>query len=151
MLFWTHLIVGLFGVLLYMPYVDNKILFVIVALFAAIFPDIDSHTSKLGRHGMSKIITAFAKHRGFFHSLLFGGFVYLLLWNFGFKAAAFAFAFGYVIHLFLDCLTARGIRMFYPFKFRIRGFVRSGKLTELIILLVFLVLDVFLIVARLVL
>lgn len=147
MLFWTHLIVGLFGVLLYLPWAENKMVFMVVALIASIFPDIDSGNSKIGRKGISKVIAAFATHRGFFHSLLFVVFGYLLLWNI-WEIAAFPFLFGYLIHLFLDCFTVRGIRLFYPLKFKFRFFIKSGGMFEAFLFVVFFVLDIFLIIAR---
>lgn len=147
MLFYTHLVVGLFGVLVALPYTSSKVVFVIVGLFASVLPDIDSHSSRLGRKGFFRVLTAFASHRGFFHSLLFMGLIYLVLFNF-WSVAALPFLLGYSIHLFLDCFTYRGVRLFFPFKLRVRFIFKSGGFFEIILFVVFLILSCFMFVVR---
>lgn len=149
MLFWTHLIVGLFGGLLFLDRAENKILFLIVVLIASVFPDIDSSTSKIGRKGISKVITAFSRHRGVLHSFTFMLFIYFILRSFV-PLLAFPFLLGYLIHLISDCFTKRGLRLFWPFRWRFKGFVRSGGLMEIFIFVLFLILDVFLITIRII-
>jgi inner membrane protein len=140
MLFWTHFVVTLFGILLIFNSVENSFIFFIVALFSSFIPDIDSEHSKVGKFGISKVLSSFSKHRGIFHSLFFVFLVGFILWIY-FPIISFAFIFGYSIHLFVDSFTKRGVRLFYPFKFKIRGFIRSGGFFENLIFVVFLILD----------
>lgn len=139
MLFYTHLIAGLFSALLFLNYSENKIIFILVTVFFSIFPDIDSSNSKMGKYGFSKVLTAFSKHRGVFHSLLFVGIFYLILENY-IQIIALPFLIGYSTHLILDVLTKRGLRLFYPLNFRFHGFVRTGKFFEMIFFLILLIL-----------
>jgi len=118
-------------------------------LAASVLADIDSPTSKLGRKFSSRVLFAFSKHRGFLHSLTFMFLVYLIL-KFTLPIFAFPFLFGYSIHLFLDIFTVQGIKLFWPFKFRLRGFVKSGKLIELFLMILFLILDCFMFVVRII-
>ena len=104
---------------------------------------IDSHNSKIGRRGISRVITAFCTHRGFFHSLLALGFFYLIFFNF-WRIAALPFLIGYLIHLVLDCFTIRGVKLFYPLRWRARFIFKSGGLFEIILFIIFLILDCFL-------
>jgi len=143
MLFWTHLVVGLFGIFLYLPYSDNPWIFFFVALVSSVLPDIDSPRSRIGRNGFSKTLMAFVRHRGVVHSLIFMFLIYLILFNV-WEVASFPFLFGYSIHLFLDCFTIRGVRLFYPFKRRFKFFVRSGGKVEMFIFVLFFILDCFL-------
>lgn len=147
MLFWTHLVVGLFGVLLFIGKFENWLGFLLLGLIGAVFLDIDSHSSKLGKNGFSRVLMAFSRHRGVIHSLLFVLFFYLAL-NLIFGKIALGFLLGAGIHLFLDCFTKRGVRLFFPFKFRVKGFVRSGGIFEIILFLIFFVMDLFLIMVR---
>jgi inner membrane protein len=147
MLFWTHLVVGLCAGLLFMGQAENGILFLVVALIASVFPDIDSSTSKMGKRSLSKVITAFSKHRGMFHSFTFMLILYMIF-NKLIPIIALPFLVGYSSHLISDCFTRQGLRLFWPFRWRFKGFVRSGGLFEIAIFVVFLILDVFLIVAK---
>ncbi|MEA3329753.1 MAG: metal-dependent hydrolase [Nanoarchaeota archaeon] len=125
MLFRTHVVSFLFLFLLIFEKLENPLIFLFVGLFATVLPDIDSSNSKIGKKGISKILTAFSKHRGIFHSLIFVGIVYFFLWKY-FYVISFGFLIGYCLHLFLDCFTKRGVKLFYPFKFRIKGILKSG-------------------------
>jgi len=140
---------GIFGALLFLHTAENKIGFFLVCVFSALFADIDSYNSKLGRKGFVRTLMAFTKHRGFLHSLLFMGAVFMLIDKF-WPAYSLAFLIGYSIHLLLDCFTVRGIRLFYPFKLRVKFFVKSGGAFERILFIVLLVLDSFLFAARIV-
>lgn len=149
MLFWTHLVVGLFGVLLLIGHFHNWLGFLLMGIIGSVLLDIDSPNSRWGKKGISKVLTAFTTHRGFIHSLLFVFGFSILLWII-FGNIAIGFLVGALIHLLLDCFTLRGVRLFYPFKFRVRGIVRSGGFFEVILFIVFFILDVFLVMAFLV-
>ena len=148
MLFWTHLIVGIFMALLLYPISTSHITFIVVLIISSLLPDIDSPTSKIGRNGVSKTFSAFFKHRGIVHSVFFIVLIYFILRSFWMEASL-PFLIGYSTHLVLDLLTPRGLKPFWPFKKRIKGFIRSGSLFEVFFFIVFLILDAILFSIRL--
>ena len=117
----THLVFALF---LSTFFIEPLAWFII--LFSSVLPDIDSSTSLLGRH--IKIIGKVFTHRGFFHSFFFFIPVTVLLYSFS-SSLALYFTIGLASHLFLDALTKGGLRL-YPFKKKIKGFVKVGSFLE---------------------
>ena len=106
----------------------NFIVFLIIAVFASMIPDIDNPSSKLGRN--IKIFGYVFKHRGFFHSLPA---LLLFTWIFSrfiSSTTTAAFFIGYFSHLLLDNLNYQGIYWLYPLRFRIKGFTRTKSLFE---------------------
>jgi len=148
MLLRTHLSITLFFILLFISSVENKAIFVIVSLAATYIPDIDTPYGKIGRKKIFRFLQFFTKHRGIFHSftLLFMLFIVLLVF---YPAIAFGFFVGYGSHLFADSFTLSGIRPFYPWKKRFKGFIRTGGALEILIFLVFMAVDIYLIYSRL--
>ena len=71
MLVRTHLAIGIFGILLLLPFVEGKLIFIIVTLIATLLPDIDSAYSTLGQKKMFMFLQFFVKHRGILHSFTF--------------------------------------------------------------------------------
>ncbi len=137
MLFRTHIIFFIFIFLLIFNKINAPFIFFFIGLISTVIPDIDSNNSRVGRKPLFKILTAFNKHRGFFHSLFFGILFFSFIYFFVKKEEiAFAFALGYFLHLFLDSLTKQGINLFWPFNLKIKGFIRSGGKIELIIFIV---------------
>ena len=109
-------------------FTTNFLIFLVVAVFASMVPDIDNPSSKLGKN--IKIVGYVFKHRGFFHSL-----PSLILFTFIFSrffslTLTFAFFLGYFSHLILDNFTYQGIYWFYPFKYRIKGITKTKSLFE---------------------
>lgn len=143
MLIITHLTITLLSCLIFFPFFDKKILFLIVALISSIIPDLDSPNSKIGKIWFFRPINFFTKHRGFFHSLIFLGIFFFLLKLISLEIA-YAFLLGYGLHLISDCLTLQGIRLFYPFKFKIRGFIKTGGIFETTLLISCLLIILFL-------
>ena len=138
MLFRTHItlvfLTGLFFVNLLNP--PNKILFMALAMFGSILPDVDNPTSKIGR--FVKPVGYFFKHRGIVHSLFTMAFLSLILSLF--TNHFYAFSLGFTAHLVVDSLTPMGIGFFYPFtSFRIRGFMRTGSIFDHVIFAAILV------------
>lgn len=144
MLFWTHLIVGIFGILLFIHRYENWLGFLVLGIIGSVFLDIDSYNSKLGKKFLSRVFTSFTKHRGFIHSFFFVVLIYLILYYF-FGSISTGFLIGGIIHLIIDSFTIQGVKLFFPFKYKFRSFVKSGGFFEIIIFLIFLILDVFLI------
>ncbi|MCK9568286.1 metal-dependent hydrolase [Candidatus Pacearchaeota archaeon] len=129
MLTRTHLLVSLFFILVFFDEISNPWIFIPVALFASILPDIDNKFSKIGRKKISRIFNFFMKHRGIIHSFSFLLIVGIFLF-FYFRETFYPFIFGYSLHLILDCLTINGLRIFYPLKFKAKGFLRTGGVFE---------------------
>lgn len=138
-MFRTHLI---FAFLMGLVFIElnrgNKYLFLFLVLVSGIIPDIDYPRSKVGRRFwlISKPLYFLFGHRRLFHSLFF-----LIIVNF------FVFLFfseyyrgvfiGYGSHIFLDMMTKQGVMLFYPFKFKISGIVKTGGLFERVLFFVF--------------
>jgi len=140
MLIRTHLVTVFFVSLLLIDRVSNPYVFVVVALFSTFLPDLDSSNSKLGKKFFSRVLTAFTKHRGIMHSLIFLFGVYFLL-DFYFPFVSFGFLIGYGTHLVGDSFTKRGLKLFYPFKFKIKGFLKTGGRMESFLFLIFVILS----------
>ena len=137
----THLSVGFLAALLGIHALQpaNQVMFLMIALFASLLPDIDHPNAKIGRH--VKIIGFLFEHRGFFHSIWAIAFFTLLVHIATANLVySMAFMLGYASHILVDCLTPRGIMLLHPLsKFKIRGFVTTGGVIEYLIF-VFLVL-----------
>lgn len=151
MMFKTHLAFSLFIALLLIKFLNikNQILFLIILLFFAIFPDIDEKTSKISKKikFLSYPINFIFRHRGFFHSIYFPVILFLLFYLINEKILGIAILTGYLSHLFLDSLTKSGIKAFKPFlKLRFYGFFKVGKFFDYFLFLVFLILDIYLII-----
>lgn len=141
MMFRTHLAIALLAVLLILPSVSAKLIFVPVALIAALMPDLDTSNSKIGQNKIFGVLGVFSKHRGLFHSLTFCLIISALFAIF-IPVMAFAFFLGYSVHLFCDSFTYEGIRPFWPSKKSSFGIVRTGGKIEKGIFICFLALDV---------
>ncbi len=140
MLIRTHLIITLFFILLLLPFISHKGVFILIGLLATYIPDIDMGSSKLGKKKIFRPLQIFVKHRGFFHS-----FTFLFLITFIFvmfiPILALGFFIGYASHLFVDSFTPQGINPFYPWKRKSIGKIRTGGKIEISIFLIFLVFD----------
>ncbi len=141
MLLRTHLIITIFAILLLISKIENKLVFVIVALIATYIPDIDSRYSTLGRKKINRVLQFFTKHRGITHS-----FIFLILITFGlvlvFPIISLGFFLGYSLHLFADSFTKEGIQPFYPFsKLKSKGRIATGGKVEVSLMVLFLIFD----------
>lgn len=148
MLIKTHLVIGLFGILLFLPFVEGKLVFVLITLITTLLPDIDSAYSTLGHKRFFGFLQFFVKHRGILHSFTF---LILLTIIFLFFAPVLALGFflGYALHLFADSFTKEGIVLFYPFKKKSSWNIKTGGKVETIIFVLFLMIDILLILVRL--
>lgn len=110
-------------------------------LFATAFVDIDIKSSKFGNHWYFRPLQWMIRHRGILHSLVACVFLSLVVGSFNLWAGLGFFT-GYISHLFLDCLTVSGVRLFWPFKFKIKGFVKSGGIIEEVVFVLLLLGDI---------
>jgi membrane-bound metal-dependent hydrolase YbcI (DUF457 family) len=144
MLFRTHVIIALFFVLPFFQQIPNPVAFLPAFLIASVIPDIDTPFSKIGHYKIFRIFNAFTKHRGMIHSFTFLFFISILIFIF-FKEILLAFVLGYSLHLILDAFTISGIMPLYPLKFRLRGKIKTGRLIENFIFVLFILIDLLLI------
>ncbi|MFC1728413.1 metal-dependent hydrolase [Nanoarchaeota archaeon] len=140
----THAAFGFLKGLILIPFFNpaNQILFVALAVFGSLFPDIDHPKAKLG--SKIKIVGRLFEHRGFFHSI-FALFIFSLLTFFLLKQEVYFWAFGagFFTHLALDSFTRKGITPFNPFsKFKLKGMVKTNGLVETSLFVVFIVLGI---------
>ena len=113
-------------------------------ILGAAFVDIDERTSKIGKHWFLRPLQWLSKHRGVFHSLLLAVVLSLVvglvnLW------AGFGFFVGYISHLFIDCFTKSGVQLLWPLKFKIKGFVKSGGIVEMVFFVLLLLGNIFIV------
>ena len=142
MLLKTHLAITLFFALLFSSGFYYPVFFIAIALLATILPDIDTFNSYIGRKAriISKILSFFTKHRGFFHSFSCSVlFTILLLFISPFIASAF-FA-GYSIHILADSFTVEGVELFWPLRKKVNGRIKTSGITEKLLFCLFVILD----------
>ncbi len=150
MLAKTHIAFGVLAGLVTLKFADisNPLLFIVLVVLGVFLPDIDHAKSKINNTlKITKIIPLFFSHRGFFHSIFAAGLVFVLLsWWLGF-IYGFGLFVGYVSHLLSDALTVQGVNFLHPVaQFRIRGPVKTGTLSEIIIFFAVLGVDAWLLV-----
>lgn len=128
MLFKTHLMVAIFIILIFISYVNSKLVFAIMILIATIIPDLDTK-STYGKYFNFEPIT---KHRGFIHSFTTAAILAGLI-AIKWPVASFGFFLGYSVHLITDSFTREGIQPFWPFKWKTYGpIITGGKIEEIL-------------------
>jgi len=142
MMIRTHLAITGLLVLLFLPHITDKFIFVSVAFLATLLPDIDSGFSTVGRMKATRMIQFFVKHRGLFHSFTFCIVVSILL-AFFLPVLSLPFFLAYSLHLFADSFTVDGIKPFWPLKKSSHWRLRTGSYTETLLFVTFLVTDIF--------
>lgn len=143
MLIRTHLLITLFFVLILFSSVENKVVFVVVALIVTFIPDIDTKFSKLGKRKVFRLLQFFVSHRGFLHSFIFLALISLIFYLF-LPIVMLGFVLGYGLHLLADSFTIQGIRPFYPFKRRWHWRIKTGGKLEAVLFVGFLIADLLL-------
>jgi len=147
MLIRTHLAITSFFVILFLPYVNNKWAFAVVALVATFLPDVDSRFATLGRKKVARLLQIFTKHRGMIHSFTFLislTFILVIVY----PKISLGFFLGYSLHLLADSFTPDGIKPFYPSKKKTTGIIPTGGKREVIIFVFFIIVDLALLGAR---
>jgi len=145
MLFRTDIVFGIFIYLILMNYIDSRVVFLVFLLLGVVITDIDSRKSKVGKRWYFRPLQWVVRHRGVFHSLIFGLLLSLVIAAF-YRWAGIGFFVGYLSHLILDCLTPQGVKLFWPIsKWKIKGFIRSGKVVEDVVFVLLLLVDIFIV------
>lgn len=98
----------------------------LIIIGSSLLPDIDSGTSLLGRK--FKLVGVVFEHRGFFHSFFFYIPASVIAYSLS-PLVGWSFALGCGSHLLLDMMTKQGLQL-YPFKKKIKGFIKVGSLAE---------------------
>ena len=117
----------------------NPIIFTIIVLVSSFLVDIDSVKSKAGKRLwiLSYPINFLFGHRGIFHSLiLWLPIVFLISLVSKYWIAVLI---GVLSHLVLDSLTKKGVNFFYPFNLKVKGFIKTGGLLEIILFVLLIV------------
>lgn len=144
MLFRTHVFFGFLTGLIALDYfnIENKFLFLVFAVLFSSFPDVDHSGSMINRKFfVFRIFSFLFKHRGFMHSIFFALILFLIARHFGYDDIGYGVMVGFLAHLLADGLTKSGVRMFYPlFKFRMRGFIKTGGLLEKVLFIAIVIL-----------
>jgi len=143
MMLRTHIVITMMVVLLFLPHISGKFLFIFVALIATAIPDMDTGFSTVGRMKATRVVQFLVRHRGVFHSFTFCIIVAVILAAF-IPVLALPFFLGYSLHLFADSFTVDGIKPYWPLKHRSYWRIRVGSLTETSLFIFFLLVDIFL-------
>ncbi len=139
----THLLLGLFVALYFLPNASNKIIFFPIVLLASILPDIDSVIAPKKDYKLMRKLKS-KSYKDFMHSYTWCIFLSLIL-AFFYPILALPFFIGYSFHLFFDSITVGGTRPFWPLKMRSKGFIVPNGKAEKTINLILGFLNVFLI------
>ncbi len=130
MRYYTHIVFSLLLGLFLQDFVSIGPFFYPLLLLFTLLPDIDEHTSFLGRKiGFLSRLFEYMGHRTIFHSFLFIAPLTFLFWNFS-PMLAYAFFLGTMSHLILDAITPKGIAPLYPFPYKVKGSIKTGGMAE---------------------
>lgn len=143
MLIRTHLALIILLIILFLPHVSSKLIFIVVALAATFIPDIDTGFSTLGKMKGFRFLQFFVRHRGFLHSLTFC-IIISILFAFFLPSIVLPFFLGYSVHLFLDSFTMEGIVPFWPYKKTSNWRFKTGSLIETSIFVFLVIIDLLL-------
>ena len=139
MLFRTHLLFSLLiGTLVFQYFDFNPYLFVALVVIGGMIPDIDKGSSKINNMlKVTKPISFVTRHRGFFHSLLFGVLIAAIVISYFNKPAGIALLIGFLSHILIDGLNHAGVNLIHPLqKLHISGPIETGSLSEHIITII---------------
>jgi len=116
-MYYTHLAFGLLVSLIFLDFlnIQNKLIFILIAILFSIFPDIDERKSKIGKKykKISTVINFIFGHRGFFHSIYIPLIFYFIFYNINNEIGT-AILIGYFSHLFMDALTKKWNKALVP-------------------------------------
>ena len=139
----THIIIGFFVAILFLPYVNNKLVFFPIVIISSIIPDIDSLIAPKKDY---KILKQFKSksYKDFMHSYTLCIILSALI-AFFYPLLALPFFIGYSFHLFFDSLSVTGTTPFWPLKIKSKGFIVPGGKTEKIIIFILSFLSILLV------
>lgn len=135
----THIFGGLAAAIIWQKYtkttIQEPIFFYSAALMGSVIPDICHPKSLIGRRLpiLSRTFSKIFGHRSLSHSLLFMFLLYILIQQitfYGMPSIKSGILIGVGSHIFLDSMTAQGVKLFYPLKLTVRLplYIRTGSL-----------------------
>ncbi len=135
----THISIGVFYMILFIPKVVHVYTYIIVFLISTLLPNLDSFFS--GKSSLfMRPVGLILKKNGFLHSFTFCFIISgILTWSL--PILAFPFFMGYGLHLLIDAWTAEGIKPFWPFRYVSKGRLKTGGNLEDILFYSFIVAD----------
>ena len=134
----THIAIGILSVIVFIPNVIHKWIFVSVFFVATLLPNIDKFIFDSRGGFFLRPLKVFIQ-RDLIHSFTFCiliTFVLTLFW----PIFAFPFFLGYGLHLLVDSWTVDGIRPFWPLKVVSKGRVSVGGALEETVFMIFVIL-----------
>lgn len=143
----THLFFAIFISVFLINYVslNEYIMLTFCLAIGSLIPDMDTAGSIAGRR--VKLFSYVLEHRGFFHSLFFPLFfvgLYLI-----YDVVYFLYVIlGILSHIFLDSLTKKGVKPFFPLNIKIKGNMKTGSFSETLLNIFFLVVFVIVLVLK---
>jgi|SRR3989344_2857264 len=129
MLLRTHIVFGIFFILLFFNHVQHVVMFSIFVMIATVLPDLDSQHSSYGRHLIFRPLQFIFSHRGVLHSILAAVLFSVIIAIF-LPVASLGFFVGYSVHLIVDSFTKEGVHVFWPFSWQSRGPILSGGIID---------------------
>ena len=148
-MFYTHLAFSFFVAYLTSKFFGiGQLYFIVLVCLFGILPDIDTYKSKAGKKVpfISFLFKFFFGHRGVFHSLFTPMLLYLFFLFIGHEIIGLAILLGYFSHIILDALTPSGVRLLWPFRFRIKGFIKTNSFLEKILFLFLCIINIYIMV-----
>lgn len=142
----THMAFGLLFGLAVLPLLnsENKLVFLGLAVFASLLPDLDHEESFINQKlRIFKPFARFLTHRGILHTIWIPLALWIILWiSLDFTCGSAIFI-GYFAHLFSDGLTKNGVNIIHPLsQMRLQGFVQTGGMFEIVVFIFVLALDI---------
>jgi inner membrane protein len=144
MLFRTHVNFAIFLFLVLTFILDMPMFVLAFSILGAAFVDIDGKKSRFGKNILLRPLQWITRHRGIFHSIFMAVLISCLIGIFNLWAC-FGFFIGYVSHLILDAITPAGVALFWPFKFKFKGPVKTGGIFETVFFVLLLLGNIFIV------
>ena len=142
MLVKTHFAISAFAMILFLPIVNSKIIFLIMVLIGTLLPDIAAVLIQVEKKP-GKLLQYISVHHNFLHSLSVCLLISILFAVF-IPVLAFGFFLGYSLHLLADSFTKTGVTPLWPYSKKIQGSLNYGSVVEKSIFFTFVILDMLL-------
>ncbi len=138
----THIAIGAFFMLFFLPKVTHVWTYFFIFALATLLPNLDRGISLKGLR-LKQDRPVAPRKRGMLHSFTFC-LIITLLFAWFLPTLAFPFFLAYGTHLIVDSWTTEGIRPFWPAKYVAKGNVRQGGSLEHMIFYSFIFADLIL-------
>ena len=140
------MVIGIAVALYFLPYVNNEFVFFSVVIISSLLPNIDSGFSFLGKKKIFKPVRLMTNHKRIMHTYTFT-IIVSGIFAFFYPIIALPFFLGFSFHLLADSFPFNVIMPFWPLKAKSKGVVKSGGPIDKALFMVFIIIDVVLLVA----